>query len=92
MKTSPPLKALLCFDAAMRLNSFSLAADELSVTPGAVGQQIRNLEQWLGGLPVSDVFFFDSLAGMPDELVEEHITLLATDVRPRLLDLGRKGC
>jgi LysR family glycine cleavage system transcriptional activator len=48
MKSSPPLKALLCFDAAMRLNSFSLAADELSVTPGAVGQQIRNLEQWLG--------------------------------------------
>lgn len=48
MKTSPPLKALLCFDAAVRLNSFSLAADELNVTPGAVGQQIRNLEQWLG--------------------------------------------
>jgi len=48
MKTSPPLKALLCFEAAMRLNSFSLAADELCVTPGAVGQQIRNLEQWLG--------------------------------------------
>lgn len=48
MKTSPPLKALLCFDAAMRLHSFSLAADELSVTAGAVGQQIRNLEQWLG--------------------------------------------
>lgn len=48
MKASPPLKALLCFDAAMRSRSFSLAADELSVTPGAVGQQIRNLEQWLG--------------------------------------------
>jgi len=48
MKASPPLKALLCFDAAVRLNSFSLAADELNVTPGAVGQQIRNLEQWLG--------------------------------------------
>ncbi|MFJ3487659.1 LysR substrate-binding domain-containing protein [Pseudomonas sp. NPDC090202] len=48
MKASPPLKALLCFDAAMRLHSFSLAADELNVTPGAVGQQIRNLEQWLG--------------------------------------------
>jgi LysR family glycine cleavage system transcriptional activator len=32
----------------MRLKSFSLAAEELSVTPGAVGQQIRNLEQWLG--------------------------------------------
>lgn len=48
MRASPPLKALLCFDAAVRLNSFSLAADELNVTPGAVGQQIRNLEQWLG--------------------------------------------
>lgn len=48
MKASPPLKALLCFDAAVRLNSFSLAADELNVTPGAVGQQIRNLELWLG--------------------------------------------
>ncbi len=32
----------------MRLNSFSLAADELFVTPGAVAQQIRNLEEWLG--------------------------------------------
>lgn len=48
MNISPPLKALSCFDAAMRHNSFSLAADELNVTPGAVGQQVRNLEQWLG--------------------------------------------
>jgi len=48
MKSSPPLKALVYFESAMRLNSFSLAAGELSVTPGAVGQQIRNLEEWLG--------------------------------------------
>lgn len=48
MNTSPPLKALSCFDAAMRHNSFSLAAEELHVTPGAVGQQVRILEQWLG--------------------------------------------
>ncbi len=32
----------------MRLKSFALAADELNVTPGAVGQQIRKLEDWLG--------------------------------------------
>lgn len=32
----------------MRLGSFTLAADELSVTPGAVGQQIQKLEEWLG--------------------------------------------
>ena len=32
----------------MRLKSFALAADELNVTPGAIGQQIRKLEDWLG--------------------------------------------
>ncbi len=48
MKSAPPLKSLIYFEAAMRLSSFSLAAAELCVTPGAVGQQIRSLEQWLG--------------------------------------------
>jgi len=48
MNVSPPLNALRAFEAAMRLNSFSRAADELSVTPGAVAQQIRHLEEWLG--------------------------------------------
>jgi LysR family glycine cleavage system transcriptional activator len=48
MNISPPLNALRAFEAAMRLNSFSRAADELSVTPGAVAQQIRHLEEWLG--------------------------------------------
>jgi LysR family glycine cleavage system transcriptional activator len=48
MKNAPPLKSLVYFEAAMRLNSFALAAAELCVTPGAVGQQIRSLEQWLG--------------------------------------------
>ncbi|MBT9498535.1 MAG: LysR family transcriptional regulator [Zoogloea sp.] len=32
----------------MRSKSFSLAADELCVTPGAIGQQIQKLEEWLG--------------------------------------------
>ena len=48
MNVSPPLNALRAFEAAMRLNSFSRAADELCVTPGAVAQQIRHLEEWLG--------------------------------------------
>jgi LysR family glycine cleavage system transcriptional activator len=43
-----PIKSLLVFDAAMRHNSFALAAAELHVTPGAVGQQIQKLEDWLG--------------------------------------------
>lgn len=49
MTTTPvPIKALLAFNAAMKHASFSLAAQELHVTPGAVGQQIKNLEDWLG--------------------------------------------
>lgn len=48
MNRYPPLNALLAFDAAMRTNSFTVAADELCVTPGAVGQQIHKLEEWLG--------------------------------------------
>jgi LysR family glycine cleavage system transcriptional activator len=44
----PSLSALSAFDAAARLSSFSLAADELSVTPGAVSRQIQKLEANLG--------------------------------------------
>ncbi len=38
---------LRCFDAAARHQSYSLAADELSITQAAVSQQIRNLERSL---------------------------------------------
>ncbi|WP_275670514.1 LysR family transcriptional regulator [Paracraurococcus ruber] len=44
----PPLNALRAFEAAGRHLSFKRAAGELSVTPGAVSQQIRHLEQVLG--------------------------------------------
>jgi LysR family transcriptional regulator, glycine cleavage system transcriptional activator len=44
----PPLNALRAFEAAARLNSFSRAADELCVTPGAVAQHIKVLEEWAG--------------------------------------------
>lgn len=48
MTTPLPLKSLWVFDAAMKHQSFTLAAEELHVTPGAVGQQIQKLETWLG--------------------------------------------
>ena len=44
----PPLNALRAFEAAARHMNFSRAADELSVTPGAVSQQIQNLEDYIG--------------------------------------------
>ena len=45
---SPPLTALRAFEAAGRLGGFARAAEELSVTPGAISQQIRLLEDWAG--------------------------------------------
>lgn len=43
----PPLNALPCFEAAARHLNFSKAADELSVTPGAISRAIKNLEDQL---------------------------------------------
>ncbi len=44
----PSLNALRAFEAAARLRSVSLAADELHVTHGAVSRQLRALEEDLG--------------------------------------------
>ena len=44
----PPLATLRPFEATARLGSFTLAAQELSLTQGAVSQQVRNLEDFLG--------------------------------------------
>lgn len=44
----PHLNALRAFEAAARLQSFAAAADELSVTPGAITQHIKSLEEWAG--------------------------------------------
>lgn len=48
MRRLPPLNSLRAFECAARWLSFSKAADELSVTPAAVSQQIRQLEDYLG--------------------------------------------
>lgn len=54
MPVSPPrpkmphLNALRAFESAARLGSFSFAANELFVTPGAVAQHVKSLEAWVG--------------------------------------------
>lgn len=48
MKTPVHLNALRAFEASARHQSFSAAAQELHVTPAAVGQLVRTLEEWLG--------------------------------------------
>lgn len=44
----PPLNALRAFETAARLGSFVAAAQELSVTPGAISQHVKTLESWAG--------------------------------------------
>ncbi|TFH88589.1 LysR family transcriptional regulator [Billgrantia azerbaijanica] len=46
--SQPPLKAIHCFCLAAQHLSFKKAADEVAVTPGAISQQIKSLENWLG--------------------------------------------
>lgn len=43
----PPLNAIRAFEAAARHRSFVDAADELAVTPSAISQQVKQLEDWL---------------------------------------------
>lgn len=42
----PPLNALRAFEAAARHVSFVGAAEELNVTPGAISQHVKTLEDW----------------------------------------------
>lgn len=44
----PPVNTLRLFEAASRLNSFKLAAEEVHITPSAVSHGIQTLESWLG--------------------------------------------
>lgn len=44
----PPLGTLVVFEAALRLNSFSRAADEVALSQASVSRQIRQLEDNLG--------------------------------------------
>lgn len=48
MRQLPPLNAVRAFEAAARHESFAKAAEELFVTPAAVSQQVKTLEDWLG--------------------------------------------
>jgi alkanesulfonate monooxygenase SsuD/methylene tetrahydromethanopterin reductase-like flavin-dependent oxidoreductase (luciferase family) len=55
------------------------------VTPD---EAVRRLRTWLAPLPVTDIFCWDSIAGMPDDLADRHLELLATVVAPQLSDVG----
>ena len=48
MRDLPAIDNLLCFEAAARLLSFRAAAKSVALTPAAVGQRIKQLEEQLG--------------------------------------------
>lgn len=48
MRSLSRLKWLQAFEAAARHGSFTGAANELGVTPAAIGQSVRLLEEWIG--------------------------------------------
>lgn len=60
MKIPVHLNALRAFEASARHQSFSLAAEELNVTPAAVGQLVRSLEEVVG-FPL----FIEVITGVP---------------------------
>jgi LysR family glycine cleavage system transcriptional activator len=72
----PPLNAIKAFEAAARLGSFTRAAEELSVTHGAISRQIRLLEDWLG----APLFRRTSRSAVPTQAGTD----LLTEVGPAL--------
>jgi alkanesulfonate monooxygenase SsuD/methylene tetrahydromethanopterin reductase-like flavin-dependent oxidoreductase (luciferase family) len=51
-------------------------------------QAIDRMRRWLGELPVADVFMWESIAGMPDDLADRHVELVSSVVAPALADVG----
>jgi LysR family glycine cleavage system transcriptional activator len=77
----PPLSAFRSFEAVARQLSFSKAAEELHVTPGAVSQQIRSFEDHLGAR------LFDRTRR--SVALTELATRILPDVQAGLATLGR---
>lgn len=80
-RTLPPLTALRAFAATAELHSFSQAARVLSVTPAAVAQQVRALEDHLGRALVQRDGRGVSLTTDGEQLAEALIEGFATLVR-----------
>src|SRR5437016_490044 len=77
MARLPPFLTLRALGAAARLRSYSRAADELSVTHGAISHQIRRLEEEFG----LKLFRRDGNAMVPTEAASKLAAKVAQAVR-----------
>jgi LysR family transcriptional regulator, glycine cleavage system transcriptional activator len=71
MRKLQRLRAIQAFEAVARNESYVAAAVELNVTPAAIGQQVRALEQWVG------VDLFKRIGVGPKRLVLTELGQLA---------------
>jgi len=81
-----PLTALRAFEAAGRNRGLKMACEELYLTPGAVSQQVRELEQRL------EVQLFDRTSGRYEltplgELLMKHLTRCFDDLEQAVAEL-----
>jgi LysR family glycine cleavage system transcriptional activator len=91
----PPLNAVRAFVAAAKQCSFKEAAEELSVTPGAVSRQIQVLERFFGvplfvrghrsvRLTAEGARYFTQVAALLSRLQESSDELLAISRKPAI--------
>ncbi len=88
----PPLDTLVFFEAAMRHQSFTDAADELFVTQAAVSKRIRRLEDWLGVelferagrrlVPTEAGLYLADKAGMTLDYLDQALRALKVPSQP----------
>ena len=88
-----PLSTLRSFEAVARQLSFSKAAVELHVTPGAVSQQIRSLEELLDmrlfERTIRSVALTDAgLRMLPD--IQAGLEILARAINSKISPIGER--
>ncbi|MBW1882276.1 MAG: LLM class flavin-dependent oxidoreductase [Deltaproteobacteria bacterium] len=54
-------------------------------TPAAAAAMIR---EWLAGTPAVEIYFWSSIAGMPEDLARRHVELVCTELRVALADFA----
>lgn len=94
----PPFSAIRAFEAAARHLSFTLAADELCVSPSAISHQIRALERYLAtslfqrdGNRVALSMTGEAYAGRMTDLLD-NLADSTEQIRPRSSDGLRVLC
>ncbi len=98
----PSLNALRAFEAAARHGGYVAAAQELHVTPAAIGAQVKGLEAWLGRplfhrRPNGLCLTAEGRAVLPSlttafDAVNQAVRVMRSVGRPRSLTLAALPC